>query len=68
MVIANAEHDFIKVISPMSKTKASRRDPAGGSYRGLDRSIHILFVARIIDRFGDFVQMLLVLILTLRTV
>ena len=52
----------------MSKTKASRRDPAGGSYRGLDRSIHILFVARIIDRFGDFVQMLLVLILTLRTV
>lgn len=46
--------------------KASRRDPAGGSYHGLDRNIHILFVARIINRFGDFVQMLLVLILTLR--
>jgi len=50
----------------MSTTKASRRDSAGGSYRGLDRNIHILFVARIINRFGDFVQMLLVLILTLR--
>jgi MFS family permease len=37
---------------------------AGGSYRTLDRNIHILFLARIINRFGDFVQMLLVLILT----
>src|SRR3989339_420442 len=46
-----------------SDTRASRRD-TGGSYRSLDRSIHILFVARIINRFGDFVQMLLVLILT----
>ena len=44
--------------------RASRRT-AGGSYRSLDRNIHILFVARIINRFGDFLQMLLVLILTL---
>ena len=50
----------------ITRNKASRRDPAGGSYRGLDRNIHILFIARIINRFGDFVQMLLVLILTLR--
>lgn len=42
----------------------SRRAIGGNSYRGLDRSIYILFVARIINRFGDFVQMLLVLILT----
>ncbi len=50
----------------MSFRIASRRNPAGGSYRGLDRNIHILFAARIINRFGDFVQMLLVLILTIR--
>lgn len=44
--------------------RTSRRT-AGGSYRSLDRRIHVLFVARIVNRFGDFVQMLLVLILTL---
>jgi len=33
-------------------------------YRGLDASIYLLFVVRIINRFGDFVQLLLVLILT----
>lgn len=33
-------------------------------YRGLDASIYLLFVGRIINRFGDFVQLLLVLILT----
>jgi len=40
------------------------RQQAGGSYRSLDRRVHVLFAARIINRFGDFVQMLLVLILT----
>jgi len=44
--------------------KTSRWKMAGGSYSGLDRSVYILFAARIINRFGDFVQMLLVLILT----
>ncbi len=48
----------------MIDSKTSRTI-AGGSYRSLDRSIHILFIARIINRFGDFVQMLLVLILTI---
>ena len=48
----------------MNDSKTSRMI-AGGSYRSLDRSIHILFIARIINRFGDFVQMLLVLILTI---
>jgi len=33
-------------------------------YSGLDRSIYLLFAVRIINRFGDFVQLLLVLILT----
>ena len=33
-------------------------------YKGLDTSIYRLFLIRIINRFGDFVQMLLVLILT----
>ena len=33
-------------------------------YRGLDPSIYLLFTVRIINRFGDFVQLLLVLILT----
>ncbi|MDT4762731.1 MFS transporter [Sphaerochaeta sp. PS] len=33
-------------------------------YRGLDPSIYLLFAVRIINRFGDFVQLLLVLILT----
>ena len=33
-------------------------------YAGLDKSIYILFIVRIINRFGDFVQILLVLILT----
>lgn len=33
-------------------------------YQGLDASIYLLFVVRIINRFGDFVQLLLVLILT----
>jgi MFS family permease len=47
------------------KIEKSSRHTAGGSYRSLDRNIHILFIARIINRFGDFVQMLLVLILTL---
>ncbi|NCC66195.1 MAG: MFS transporter, partial [Spirochaetia bacterium] len=33
-------------------------------YRGLPASIYILFVIRVFNRFGDFVQILLVLILT----
>ena len=33
-------------------------------YSGLDSSIYLLFAVRIINRFGDFVQLLLVLILT----
>lgn len=33
-------------------------------YSGLNSSIYLLFVVRIINRFGDFVQLLLVLILT----
>lgn len=33
-------------------------------YRGLGKSIYALFVIRIINRFGDFVQLLLTLILT----
>lgn len=33
-------------------------------YSGLDSSIYLLFTVRIINRFGDFVQLLLVLILT----
>ena len=33
-------------------------------YSGLDSSIYLLFIVRIINRFGDFVQLLLVLILT----
>ncbi|WP_332447387.1 MFS transporter [Sphaerochaeta sp.] len=46
-------------------TQQPRPPVAGFSlYRGLERSIYILFVIRIINRFGDFVQMLLVLILT----
>ena len=48
----------------MTSSSTSRRS-AGGSYLTLDRSIYVLFVARIINRFGDFVQMLLVLILTI---
>ncbi|MFA7128531.1 MAG: MFS transporter, partial [Sphaerochaeta sp.] len=35
-------------------------------YAGLDKSIYTLFAVRIINRFGDFVQMLLVLILTVK--
>lgn len=45
-------------------SSSTSRISAGGSYRSLDKHIHILFFARIINRFGDFVQMLLVLILT----
>jgi MFS family permease len=33
-------------------------------YKGLGKNIYTLFAVRIINRFGDFVQMLLVLILT----
>lgn len=44
--------------------QASRRHHAGGFFHGVDTSIHILFWARIVNRTGDFVQMLLVLILT----
>ena len=33
-------------------------------YNGLNSSIYLLFAVRIINRFGDFVQLLLVLILT----
>ncbi len=33
-------------------------------YSGLDANIYLLFAVRIINRFGDFVQLLLVLILT----
>lgn len=46
------------------ESSPTSRNRAGGSYRDLDKRIHILFFARIINRFGDFVQMLLVLILT----
>ncbi len=42
-----------------------RQSLAGFSlYRGLGKSIYVLFIIRIINRFGDFVQLLLVLILT----
>lgn len=48
----------------MTKQKP-RQSLAGFSlYRGLGTSIYVLFVIRIINRFGDFVQLLLVLILT----
>ncbi|WP_320129012.1 MFS transporter [uncultured Sphaerochaeta sp.] len=33
-------------------------------YKGLGKNIYILFAVRVINRFGDFVQLLLVLILT----
>ena len=33
-------------------------------YSGLNSSIYLLFAVRVINRFGDFVQLLLVLILT----
>ncbi|MGH0054500.1 MAG: MFS transporter [Sphaerochaetaceae bacterium] len=49
----------------MSDTSMTRPSVAGLSlYRGLERNIYTLFVIRIINRFGDFVQLLLVLILT----
>lgn len=48
----------------MENQMRTSRQSAGGSYRTLDKNVHILFLARIINRFGDFVQMLLVLILT----
>ncbi len=35
-------------------------------YKGLGSSIYALFTIRVINRFGDFVQLLLVLILTVR--
>jgi len=35
-------------------------------YKGLGSSIYSLFAIRVINRFGDFVQLLLVLILTIR--
>ncbi len=35
-------------------------------YMGLDRSIYVLFAARIVNRMGDFVQLFLVLFLTTR--
>ena len=35
-------------------------------YKGLGSSIYALFAIRVINRFGDFVQLLLVLILTVR--
>lgn len=35
-------------------------------YGGLNRNVYMLFCARIINRFGDFVQLLLALILTSR--
>lgn len=42
-----------------------RQSLAGFSlYRGLGKTMYVLFVIRIINRFGDFVQLLLVLILT----
>ncbi|NLK05995.1 MAG: hypothetical protein GX315_06485, partial [Spirochaetales bacterium] len=48
----------------MTKQKP-RQSLAGFSlYRGLGTSIYVLFIIRIINRFGDFVQLLLVLILT----
>lgn len=34
------------------------------SYSGLDRSVYVLFAARIVNRVGDFVQLFLVLYLT----
>ncbi len=49
----------------MSDTHITRPLVAGFSlYRGLERNVYLLFVIRIINRFGDFVQLLLVLILT----
>ena len=49
----------------MNKTNSPRPYATGLSlYRGLPRSIYILFIVRVFNRFGDFVQILLVLILT----
>ncbi len=50
----------------MSNTREARPPVTGFSlYRGgLEKNIYILFIIRIINRFGDFVQLLLVLILT----
>ena len=49
----------------MGNTRITRPLVAGFSlYRGLERNVYILFIIRIINRFGDFVQLLLVLILT----
>ncbi len=36
------------------------------TYKGLNRSIYILFAARVVNRIGDFVQLFLVLFLTQR--
>ncbi len=36
------------------------------TYTGLDRSIYVLFIARIVNRMGDFVNLFLVLYLTTR--
>ncbi len=36
------------------------------TYSGLDRSIYVLFIARVVNRIGDFVQLFLVLYLTSR--
>ncbi len=49
----------------MSSIRTTRPSVTGLSlYRGLEKNIYILFIIRIINRFGDFVQLLLVLILT----
>ena len=51
----------------MNSSKTEPRFPldAGFSlYKGLGKNIYILFAIRVINRFGDFVQLLLVLILT----
>jgi MFS family permease len=36
------------------------------TYKGLNRSIYVLFAARVVNRIGDFVQLFLVLFLTQR--
>jgi MFS family permease len=51
----------------MSNSDIKPRFPwiAGFSlYQGLEKNVYILFAIRVINRFGDFVQLLLVLILT----
>ena len=51
----------------MNNVRQPRPLLAGFSvYKGLGSSMYALFTIRVINRFGDFVQLLLVLILTIR--